>query len=171
MASHWVAEPFDLSRDLTDVAAVWHATFGKAGWDLPDERLAQLLDRDNAAHFVVRTADRVVGFCATYTHALGPTTLAPTERAINGYLSILIVDPSYQGRGVGSTLHVHATEHLRAQPRIKTIALGSCFPRFFPGLPTNLPQKDQDWFARRGKLGDGSAAPYLSRLTYLSVTG
>jgi beta-N-acetylhexosaminidase len=45
--------------------------------------------------------------------------------------------------------------HLRNIPDISSLQLGSIFPRFFPGIPADLPAEDINWFSHRGWKLDG----------------
>ncbi len=65
-----------------------------------------------------------------------------------GYISLLAVDPDYQGRGIGSRLLARAEAHLR-QSGATRIVLGGSFHHAVPGLPDSLPAA-REFFARRG---------------------
>jgi GNAT superfamily N-acetyltransferase len=69
-----------------------------------------------------------------------------------GWISVILVDPEVQGRGIGSGLLKEALAHLH---RFSTadVQLGADTGNFFPGIPFECRQA-LDWFARRGaKLG------------------
>lgn len=72
-----------------------------------------------------------------------------------GWISVLLVDPAYQGQGIGSRLLAEGRDYLRrfsTQP----VFLGSDPGHFFPGIPLALRGAAGsafpalDWFARRG---------------------
>ena len=86
---------------------------------------------------------KILGLCATYSIHAG--------RSLVGSLAILIVDPDHRNRGIGLALHDEALQAMRANPEMSSVHLGSIFPRFFPGLPVELPESDQEWFVRRGR--------------------
>lgn len=52
---------------------------------------------------------------------------------------------------------------------LRQAQLGSIFPRFFPGLPTNIPRRQQAWFRHRGwklpKAGQGTCSDVYADLT------
>jgi len=113
-------------------------------WPLDEATLSVLLDRPGASkHWVVKSpTNELLGLCATYTIPAGETLI--------GSLAILLVQPSHRNLGIGLSLHDVAVRNLSSVPGISSMHLGSIFPRFFPGVPVELPTKDQNWFAHRG---------------------
>lgn len=132
--------PFDLSNDLEQLAAVWNAAFPT--YHLSIEKLRILLDRRSGHYFIARSGSTLVGFCLAYTTVTGGIT--------SSQLAVLAVDPSYQGKGVGTILITETRAWFRKNFGLNRLILGSAFPRFWPGIPTDLPSKVQEFFIHRG---------------------
>lgn len=77
--------------------------------------------------FVVRKDEQVVGFA-----------LIRKDAEDKGYISVLLVAPEWQRIRIGTTLYRAAMQFLREQGT-KQAQLGGGSPRFFPGIPENLP--------------------------------
>ena len=141
----WLVEDWEKRRDLYASADLWKDCLGDE-WPLDESTLSVLLDRPGSAHhFVVKNPsnNELLGLCVTYTIAAGQTLF--------GSLAVLLVRPTHRNLGIGLSLHDVAVKALRNIRGISAIQLGSIFPRFFPGLPVDLPAGDLDWFAHRGK--------------------
>ncbi|KAE8348846.1 glycoside hydrolase superfamily [Aspergillus coremiiformis] len=96
-------------------------------------------------HLLARTSNpesKVVGFCLLF--------LTTQQDMACGQLAVLAVDPKMQGRGVGSALLAECRAWLEKNFQKSRIELGSTFPRFWPGLPIDLPTEVQDFFVHRG---------------------
>lgn len=132
--------PFDLSNDLEQLAAVWNAALPT--YPLSIEKLRILLDRRSGHYFIARSGSTLVGFCLAYTTVTGGIT--------SSQLAVLAVNPSYQGKGVGTTLITETRAWFRKNFGLNRLILGSTFPRFWPGIPTDLPSEVQEFFIHRG---------------------
>ncbi|KAF3931586.1 Beta-hexosaminidase [Dactylella cylindrospora] len=141
----WEVHPWEKRRDLYASADLWKKCLGWK-WRLDASTLSNLLDRPGQSrHFVVKdplSHGKILGLCATYMIRAG--------KSLVGSIAILIVDPEFRNRGIGLALHDEALQSMRVNPEISSVHLGSIFPRFFPGLPVEMPASDQEWFARRG---------------------
>ncbi|KAL2003615.1 hypothetical protein VTN02DRAFT_3161 [Thermoascus thermophilus] len=132
--------PFNVQNDLDQVAKIWNAAL--PGYPLPAENLRILLDQANGHHFVARTDSTIVGFCAAYTTVnQGETT---------GQIAALVVDPTKQGQGIGTALLRETRSYFRTHFGLVNLALGSIFPRFWPGIPADLPPSVPEFFIHRG---------------------
>lgn len=132
--------PFDVQNDLDQVANIWNAAL--PGYPLLAENLRILLDQSNGHHFVARIDSTIVGFCAAYTTVnQGKTT---------GQIAALIADPTKQGQGIGTALLRETRSYFRTQFGLVNLALGSIFPRFWPGIPADLPPSVPEFFIHRG---------------------
>lgn len=123
-------QPYDRKRDGMAVVNLWQATVGEQ-WPLSAARIQHILQTGpEPQHFVVRENGQLVGFVATFVD----------YRRSNrpGYLALLLVAPEYQRQGIGTLLHTAALDHLRAAG-VHSIQLGSLLPRFWCGVPENLP--------------------------------
>lgn len=130
----------DLASDLDQLTSVWNAALPT--YPLSSERLRTLLDRPSGHYFVARSGPTLVGFSLAYTTVNGGIT--------SGQLAVLAVDPSYQGKGVGTTLITETRAWFRKNLGLNRLALGSAFPRFWPGIPIDLPSRVQEFFTHRG---------------------
>ncbi|KAL2814241.1 acyl-CoA N-acyltransferase [Aspergillus cavernicola] len=135
--------PFTL-HDIPEISQIWTAALPL--YPLPSETLQKLLPQPNAHHLVARLDDKIVAFCLSYTST---TTTA--------HLAVLATTPELQGQGIGSTLLAETLAYYRNKSSNPSneenkyrIELGSSFPRFFPGVPTDLPLSVLDFFAHRG---------------------
>jgi len=72
--------------------------------------------------------------CAAYRHM--------------GWISALVVDPDWQGRGIGKALLEQAEAHLRSAG-VANVRLGGSFFHFLPGVPTTQPAV-RAFFEHRG---------------------
>ncbi|KAI9371897.1 acyl-CoA N-acyltransferase [Aspergillus egyptiacus] len=132
--------PLNIVHDLPEVARVWNVAL--PCYPLPADSLQKLLPKPNAHHLVARLDSEIVGFCLSYT--------APRLSTTSGYLAVLAVDPQWQGQGVGSTLVAETITWFRSEFPQGRVELGSNAPRFFPGVPTDLPPNVLEFFAHRG---------------------
>lgn len=132
--------PFDATRDLEAIASVWDIALPT--YTLPLQSLRSLVDRDNAHHFVAQLGSELAGFCLAYTNAHGePDTV---------YIAVLTVAPHHQGQGIGTALLNETRSYVRRQFGINRVKLGSSIPRFWPGVPRDLPENIQEFFIHRG---------------------
>ncbi|GCF06490.1 GNAT family N-acetyltransferase [Dictyobacter arantiisoli] len=122
-------QPYDVNRDAADVYTLWQAALGQT-WPITQERLHKVLNGPEPHHFVARVNGEIVGFAATFK------SIRDGERI--GQLAALIVHPDKQRGGIGTALHDTALAHFQ-DVEVQDIQLGSITPRFWPGVPTNLP--------------------------------
>lgn len=130
----------DLGNDLDQLTAVWNTALPT--YPLSSEKLHAMLDRPSGHYLIARLGSDLVGFSFAYTTVTGGITSA--------HLAVLAVDPSYQGKGIGTGLINRTREYFRNNFKFHRLALGSAFPRFWPGIPTELPSQVQDFFIHRG---------------------
>lgn len=131
---------FDLDKHMDSVADIWARAL--PSYAIVADHLRDLLDRPHGHHLVALSSSSgtVIGFCATYT----------TAKAENGAIAALVVDPAQQSYGVGTALLMHARQLLVQRPDCTTVVVGSSFPRFWPGVPTDLPANVLEFFKHRG---------------------
>lgn len=132
--------PFDDAGDFGQLATVWNASLPT--YRLSTEHLRKMVVRESGHHFVARIGSTLVGFCLAYTN--------PGENVTDGYIAVLAVDPKYQCQGVGTALLTETRAYFRNQFGLNSLTLGSSFPRFWPGIPKDLPANVQDFFIHRG---------------------
>lgn len=130
----------DLDSDLECLTTVWNNAL--PSYSLSSDKLRTLLDRPSGHYLIARSGSVLVGFSLAYTTVNGGIT--------SGQLAVLAVDPAYQRRGVGTTLVTETRAWFRQNLGLNRLALGSAFPRFWPGIPTDLPSKTQEFFIHRG---------------------
>ncbi|KAH8426914.1 putative beta-N-acetylglucosaminidase [Aspergillus melleus] len=135
----WIkVDVYRAARDFYPLLALWD----KALPTYP------LLDKDplllpkNAHHFVVGHGKNLIGFCLLFTEERQDITC--------GHLAALAVDPSKQGLGVGTALVAACRSWLKKEFKNARLELGSSFPRFWPGVPTDLPPEVLQFFVHRG---------------------
>jgi len=132
-------QPYDASSDLASAFTLWQTTVGRE-WPIDFTRFKQVLAAPNAHHFVAKEDGQLIGFAAT--------ARSPSWDAQAGHLQLLLVAPSWQDRGLGSALHDAALQHFRATGA-NIAQLGGLVPRFWCGLPENLPAA-RAFFSKRG---------------------
>lgn len=108
---------------------LWQTVLGRE-WPIDFQRFQQVLTAPQAGHFVARAEGQVIGFVATAQY------LHRGEKL--GFVQALLVAPTWQRQGIGSTLLNQALEHLRAA-QVDAVHLGGRTPRFWCGVPANLP--------------------------------
>lgn len=132
---------FDALKDIDSIISVWKEALPT--YILPADDLRSLItDGKNAHHFVARVGSELVGFCLAYTNAHGGPKPV--------HIAVLAVAPKYQGQGIGTALLTETRSYFRTQFDINQLKLGSSFPRFWPGIPRELPETVQDFFVHRG---------------------
>lgn len=130
--------PFDPNNDMNQVIQLWHKVLPQ--YAVPAKTLTDLLTRSNANNFILRSQNEAIGFVATY---------ANDDRA-STFISALLVDPAHQSQGVGTALIEHARQYLRNTSKTRSVTIGSSFPRFWPGVPLDIPKPAQEFFVHRG---------------------
>ena len=155
-------EAFDVARDSQEVIALWHELI--PNYAVPTDRLHSLLARSNGKHFVSRSGDGLTGFVATYTNEDRPTA----------FISVVLVHPAYQSQGIGTALVSHARQYLRGTAKAQLITIGSSDPRFWPGVPFDIPKRTFSFFSHRGfcpTRGPSSRDYYADLTTYKPPAG
>jgi len=118
---------YDAQRDEADVLDLWKKTIGQE-WPIYPARFRLVLAGPEPQHFVVREDTQVVGFAATFK--------SPGEPQKAGHMAALLVAPHKRGQGIGTALHDTALKQLGD---VSSVQLGSLSPRFWCGIPGNLP--------------------------------
>ncbi|PYI33036.1 beta-N-acetylglucosaminidase [Aspergillus indologenus CBS 114.80] len=132
--------PLDNPDDLKQVHTVWNTSLPT--YPLPLESLQKLLPQPHGHHFLARTGNTIVGFCVTYSRT--------TDDEKSAYLSAIAVSPAAQNQGIGSTLLQEVIAWYTTTHQITRLDLSSSFPRFWPGLPDDLPPPTTKFFENRG---------------------
>lgn len=122
-------QPYVSAHDADAITALWQQTVGQQ-WPLAADRLHFILSQTEPAHFVARVNGEVVGFVATFQSFRGHVKV--------GHLALLLVAPALQRQGIGTALHATALEYFK-QAGLSSVQLGSISPRFWCGIPTDLP--------------------------------
>jgi beta-N-acetylhexosaminidase len=136
--SELTIRPYDNDLDSARVSTLWQETFPQ--YPISPQHLETLLTLSLGSHFVALIEDRVIGFCATYREL--------SQEGETGYLAIIAIHSDFQQKGYGTKLLEHTMGHL--WKFFKKIKVGSSIPRFWPGVPTDLSIKDQEFFVERG---------------------
>ncbi|KAF5858508.1 hypothetical protein ETB97_004304 [Aspergillus alliaceus] len=149
-APHWLQiRQYAAAMDFSQVYDVWLSalpTYKISADDLNEVIIPRrhLLPTESH-HLVARTGSpesKVIGFCLLF--------VTTKEDTACGQLAVLAVDPKMQGRGVGSALLAECRKWLGKSFQRSRLELGSTFPRFWPGIPTELPMEVLDFFVHRG---------------------
>jgi beta-N-acetylhexosaminidase len=126
-------------RDLAPVFALWESSIDTR-WPLSIERFAVIVhDPAAAGHWVAIEGDRIVGFAATHMEWESTSAAA---------LSLLLVAPDLQRRGIGTALHDAALDHLR-RSGVTHVRLGAGDVHFWEGVPDDCPDA-RAFFQARG---------------------
>ena len=128
---------FEYQGDMASLLALWQAALGDT-WPMREDLLRGMLTDHRfyraGDHFVAVEGERVVGFVGTQVDRSGKDV---QERS--GGISVVLVHPDRQRRGIGTRLHEAALKHLR-QVGVSALRLGGGGAyRFWPGIPTDLP--------------------------------
>lgn len=138
-----------LTLDLaTPATLLWNRCLGPQ-FPMRTELLKQNLwaepNFDPEGSRAVLDGDRLIGLVAVKRQQVD---LGVQKAENRGWITAILVDPAYQGRGIGSGLLQGARGHLR-QYSAAEVALGSDPGHLFPGIPFECRQA-LDWFSRRG---------------------
>ncbi len=121
--------------DATAAHDLWQAALGQE-WPIPAAMFRQVLvgypPNQRNGHFLARDGNRIVGLVATQVHIRDRKLLK------SGHVQVLAVHPQWQRKGIGKSLLNVALEHLRSLGATSA-RLGGLEPRFWPGVPVNLP--------------------------------
>ncbi len=138
-AKMWEIQPYEAATDEALAFTLWQTAIGQI-WPIDFQRFQQVLAAPRAGHFVARSQGQVIGFVAT--------SQSPSWGQQVGYIQALLVAPAWQKQGLGSALLEQALTHLRAE-QVDALRLGGHAPRFWCGVPANLPAI-QNFFQARG---------------------
>lgn len=131
---HSIFEIKEFTMDqMALVYQLWNTIFSNS-WPLSLEKFSLILTRmEQGRHFYISNGTKVIGFAATQTITN------------SGQLGLLMVDPEYQGKGIGTMLNDHCLDLFTRNG--SNIMLGATYPRFFYGIPN---EETQGFFKRRG---------------------
>ncbi|GAC1366778.1 MAG: hypothetical protein NVS2B12_15370 [Ktedonobacteraceae bacterium] len=121
---------YDATHDAEAIVALWQATLADT-WPLDATRMEKVLRGREPQHFIARINGEVVGFAATFKSLRGQDKV--------GHLAALLVAPHMQRQGIGTFLH-NTVLTVMKDAGVSAVQLGSTSPRFWCGIPGNLPQ-------------------------------
>lgn len=169
------------TRFISSVTNLVNLVYGNAEGDLfakgyqrtTPEQVTSLVKEGHLACAHLNTTDELVG-CMVIQEAsyLGDDDSEHPEKgngektARVGQLSLLALDPSHQGLGLGRTMVLFAEEHCRATLRLDTMRLELLVPK---SRGNALKERMQAWYLRLGyeavRLGRyGDEYPHLEKL-------
>ena len=131
-------------RDLTSSAEdhealwrMWQAVFPK--WPIEKERLEGIHQLVPGHHHIHEK-----GFCLSFL-----------KDGVHGQIAAVGVMPEYRGKGLGTALLERAKAGLKQAAlanggALKSLEIGSLFPRFWPQMPADFPPEVKDFFLHRG---------------------
>jgi predicted N-acetyltransferase YhbS len=122
-------ETYVFDMDVTPIFELWQQTVGQK-WPLSVTHLRQTLASPEARLFVAKEDGQIVGLLAGLKRC--------GEEAEKAHITALLVAPDWQRQGIGTELYHTALEQFRAEG-VHQVQVGGGWPRFWPGVPTNLP--------------------------------
>jgi beta-N-acetylhexosaminidase len=127
---------YDPDADRQRVYCLWEETLG-ATWPISAGGSQEVVEAESAYrpgdHVVAEAGGQLAGFVATQVRAV------PGERTPRGQVTVILVAPDYQRKGIGRAL-LREAENRLAERGVTEIQLGSGGPSYFwPGVPANLP--------------------------------
>lgn len=135
----FVIQPFD-GKDMNQLTQAWNICL--PGYALPTSRMEVLLSNSDGHHFVAKKGEDLLGFCLAFTTS--------NDGRMAAYIAALGVLPQHQGQGIGTALLAAVRDHLRKEFGIFAFKIGSVFPRFWPGVPTDLSPNATKFLTHRG---------------------
>ncbi len=127
--------PYNPDEDGDAAYGLWRATLD-AEWPLSETRFRLAVTTSPLYQpgddFVAEEDGQIVGFVATQAQR------ADYVQYRGGNIVVLLVAPEAQRRGIGRMLLEHAAAHLQ-QAGMREAQIGGRVPRFWPGIPENLP--------------------------------
>ena len=138
MSAKVLIRPYNPNLDTAALLPLWHAALGDT-WPMRDDLLRrQLTDHRfyrGDDHLVAVVDGRIIGFVGTQVDRWEGV---PASKR-GGGISVVVVHPDWQRRGVGTRLHEAALAQLRREG-VRELRLGGGGAyRFWPGIPTDLP--------------------------------
>jgi predicted N-acetyltransferase YhbS len=122
-------QPYVFDMDVTAIFQLWQQTVGQK-WPLSVTHFRQTLASSEARHFIAKEDGQVVGLLAGLKRY--------GEQAEKAHITALLVAPDWQRKGIGTALYNTALEHFQAEG-VRYVQVGGGWPRFWPGVPANLP--------------------------------
>lgn len=122
-------QPYVFDMDVTAIFKLWEQTVGQK-WPLSVTHFRQTLASSEARHFIAKEDGQIVGLLAGLKRY--------GEQAEKAHITALLVAPDWQRRGIGTALYNTALEHFKAEG-VRYVQVGGGWPRFWPGVPANLP--------------------------------
>jgi beta-N-acetylhexosaminidase len=135
---HDIRDLSSSDEDFEKIWRLWQVIFPK--WPIERQRMAKLLRQPPGKHYIHEK-----GFCLSFLTD-GP----------HGKIAAVGVLPEYRGKGLGTALIKKAQLELRRMARargegvLKSLEIGSVFPRFWPQVPIDFPREVKDFFLHRG---------------------
>lgn len=120
------------SEGIAKILSLWQQIF--PSWSISLPRLTKLLHNDHGRYFL-----HDQGFCLAYLFDDGM-----------GKIPVIGVLPEFRGKGLGTALITKAREGLKQLGEVRSFGIGSVFPRFWAGMPFDIPQEHKDFFLHRG---------------------
>lgn len=153
-AKHAIRELTSSDEDFEKIWHLWQEIFPK--WPIERERMRKLLRQPPGKHYI---HDK--GFCLSFLMD-GP----------HGKIAAVGVLPEFRGKGLGTAFVTKAHAELRSMARangegeLKSLEIGSVFPRFWPQVPIDFPQEVKDFFLHRGNPHCATGNPGLNANEY-----
>ncbi|TVY40999.1 Beta-hexosaminidase [Lachnellula occidentalis] len=124
-----------IELDSDKIYFLWHEVF--PAWPIERELFESILLQTSGFHYI-----HPKGFCLSFL-----------TNGNQGTIAAIGVLPESRGKGIGTALLTAAHQRLRmessASGGLKSLGLGSVFPRFWPGVPVSVAQEDKDFFINR----------------------
>jgi beta-N-acetylhexosaminidase len=128
----------NFNEDFEHILQMWKTIFPK--WPIERSRMQKLLRQPSGRHYIHEK-----GFCLSFLTD-GP----------HGKIAAVGVLSEYRGNGLGTAFMKKAQAELRSMARangdgeLKSLEIGSVFPRFWPQVPIDFPQEFKDFFLHSG---------------------
>ncbi len=140
--------PYNPNLDTAALLPLWQAALGDA-WPMRADLLRRQLTEHRFYrgddHLVAVADGRIVGFVGTQVDRW--EGLPDQKRG--GGISVVVVHPDWQRRGIGTRLHEAALAQLRCEGVQELRLGGGGAYRFWPGIPTDIPEA-YEFFAACG---------------------
>ncbi len=137
MSAKTLIRPYNPNLETAALLPLWQAALGDT-WPMRDD----LLRRQLTDHRFYRGDDHLVAVAEGQIVGLVGTQVDRSVQAAQGRsggISVVLVHPEWQRRGIGTRLHEAALSHLQQQG-VGALRLGGGGAyRFWPGIPTDLP--------------------------------